>query len=478
MSPKKFAGLTYTEIIAQFLAAADGPVLVKKLSEHMLALHPSAAKKPMTAARGKIREAIGHLLVFLDQDTVLPIHMAMNGARFRLQLDADSINTGLVEVGNNLPAYLPGRFSLEKVLFVDIDAQPLEHTLKTATKTRTNPFFGPYDATTLHANLGNWLRKHNAQQGDDILFTVFDWQNGIFQLELETYAKREAALLNQRNQLLTDLFYEMLESSANEEIYQHEAIPTAYARLPDKSGYPPDHWRAILDNDKRIYADSWKICYRDGEFSPFEILTRAREDEPLDTPAVVLSEEQGNLAYRFKAELVHSPTIWREVEILGEQTLDDLNRALVHAFHHDWYHMGGFWNLVPRKGQGGKVRYREVDLGSVDPMGGGDGAEVKIAAIGLAEGRRMKYVYDFGDWIEHTLTLEAITPSLAEVDYPQETARNKPKYVHCVDCEQEGLQTIAKWICLTCSDERQKRMVYCKKCAENHEDHYLDEILY
>lgn len=134
--------------------------------------------------------------------------------------------------------------------------------------------------------------------------------------------------------------------------------------------------------------------------------------------------------------------------------------------------------MVPRKASTGKIRYREVELGTLDPFEGGDGAEVKIAGIGLAEGDKLKFVFDFGDWIEHTLTLDSITPPQSGLEYPREVARNKPKYVNCVKCEQEGKQTVAIWICITCSNEHQKDTVYCEKCSKSHEDHYLEEILY
>jgi hypothetical protein len=470
-------GPTYAEIMQQILDSADGPVPVKELSEQILALRPSTAKKPLPAIKNQIRQQIGHLLVFQDAETILPVRLAMQGARFRLQLDRNAINTGLVGI-DKLASYLQRSFPMEKVRFIDTNEAPIEFHVKSITEKIKTPILGTYDVTSLYANLGKWLRNHKAYHKDSILLTVFDWQSGIFQLQHEPYAKHNAALLSQRNQLLADIFYEMLEDSAREQLYNHEAIPTAYARLPEKSGYPPEHWMIVLENDKRMVADDWSIHYREGRLSPLQELARELAGESREIPAVPFSKEQGNQVYRFRAALKHSPNIWREVEIQGKQTLADLNHTLVYAFNHDWDHMGGFWKLVPRKASTGRVRYREVELGTVDPFEGGDGADVKIAGIGLAEGDKLKFVFDFGDWIEHTLSLDAITSSQSGVDYPRETARNKPKYINCVECEQEGKQTAAIWICITCSNEHQKDMVYCETCSEEHEDHYLEEILY
>lgn len=71
-------------------------------------------------------------------------------------------------------------------------------------------------------------------------------------------------------------------------------------------------------------------------------------------------------------------------------------------------HLSGFWKLV-RRGQ--TRRFREIDLGHVDPLGGGTGAGIRIAGLGLQVGDRLKYVYDFGDWIEHEIILEKVKSS-------------------------------------------------------------------
>jgi len=59
-----------------------------------------------------------------------------------------------------------------------------------------------------------------------------------------------------------------------------------------------------------------------------------------------------------------------------------------------------------RRGQ--TRQFREIDLGHVDPLGEGTGADIRIAGLGLKVGERLKYVYDFGDWIEHEIIVEKI----------------------------------------------------------------------
>jgi hypothetical protein len=57
-----------------------------------------------------------------------------------------------------------------------------------------------------------------------------------------------------RNRLLADLFHNLLENAAHETIYSQEAVPTVYALLPDKGGYP-ELWRTIEIQGKQSLAD-------------------------------------------------------------------------------------------------------------------------------------------------------------------------------------------------------------------------------
>jgi hypothetical protein len=469
---------TYTEIMTQLLDGATGPLPVQEFSEQILALRTIQAKKPLDAVRNQIRQEIGRLLIFLDAGTILPVRLAMQGVRFRLQVDKNTVDSGKVQIDDSLSSYLPRQFPIEKVQFLDEDGQPIDFRINSAIE-KVKSVFGTYDHTAWYADLRSWFREKRVYPKAYLLFTILDWQNGIFQLRHEPYAKRDQALLQQRNQLLADLFYEVLENAAREDLHTFEAVPTVYARFPEKDGYPPDQWMIALGKDGRMSVDDWSIRYSDGGLSPLENLERELAGESRIVSKGQFSREQGEQVYRFKAELKDRPGIWREVEVLGEQTLSDLNHVLVNAFHHDWDHMGGFWRLVPRKAATrGVVRYREVDLGEVNPFGEGDGADLEIAGLGLSADDKLKFVFDFGDWIEHVLTLKAIDAPQTGAKYPREIARNKPKYVYCVECEKKGRRVMAKLICLQCSRGPKSEVVLCEECAQEHEEHYLEEILY
>ena len=71
-------------------------------------------------------------------------------------------------------------------------------------------------------------------------------------------------------------------------------------------------------------------------------------------------------------------------------------------------------------------------MGTVNPFDfdEGEANDIVIASLSLQVGDTLKWVHDFGDWIEHLLTVEAISDPDADMnpaDYPRKVAQNQPK---------------------------------------------------
>ncbi len=128
MLPAKPKLPNYEQIISDLLCPAAGPVPVAALTAQMLAVRPSAAKDPQKGARQHVVDAVGRQLVFLDADTVLPLRLAYQGARFRLPLDAKTVRQGRLPLDHSLTAYLPDSFDLTQVQFVDAAGRRIVHT--------------------------------------------------------------------------------------------------------------------------------------------------------------------------------------------------------------------------------------------------------------------------------------------------------------------------------------------------------------
>ncbi len=271
------------------------------------------------------------------------------------------------------------------------------------------------------------------------------------------------------------LLFEMLEAARHEQVWGSEAVLTAYAHLSDPTGYPGDHWLEVLDKDARMRWDGSSIRYADW-FSPLEQIAMDVSGTP-QIQGDSFPSEQADQVYRFKAALKHRKGLWRRIDIQGKQTLSEFDQELRDAFQHDTFdHMSGFWKQVRR---GKSRRFRVVDLGSINPFGEGEAADLTIAGLSLEPGHKLKYVYDFGDWVEHQITLEEIIEPEESVKYPRLVDQNKPRHRYCQSCEEEGRKTVATWICIECSNVEQEAVLVCEDCLDiHHIDHYSDEALY
>jgi hypothetical protein len=173
--------------------------------------------------------------------------------------------------------------------------------------------------------------------------------------------------------------------------------------------------------------------------------------------------------YLFKVALKHRKGLWRRIEIRSDQTLSDFDNIIRDAFNHDrWDHLSEFY----------KERWSQGGFGEIYPDGRGRGTKKRIERFGLSEDDKLGYVYDFGDEIHHVLNLEKITEPEKGVKYPRIISKNKPSYRYCEVCKEQGKKTIAKWICIECSEDVGNDVFLCEDCMDEHDDHYAEEILY
>jgi hypothetical protein len=121
--------------------------------------------------------------------------------------------------------------------------------------------------------------------------------------------------------------------------------------------------------------------------------------------------------YVFKVALKHRKGRWYRIEIKGSQTLGDFDGIIREAFNHDTFdHLSEFY--------AGRV-WNSKGYGEIEPFGGGSGADIPIDTLRLSEGDTLEYVYDFGDDIQHVITLEKIIEPETEVDYPRIVSKGK-----------------------------------------------------
>ncbi len=464
--------ITLEQAVQRVIGELDGPTPVAEIVRRVLEIRPSSAKHPEQQIRSQISGHWNKTWVYLDAKTISPLRVAMQGARFRIVLSRLEIKHGALFFEPNFYGFTRLRADPASLTLLDTAGQPLPAS-PTTIKLERKSSLGNYSYQVAAWDVAAWFKSLKARDGDSLLVTVEDWEAGRYRLEHEPAGRRRFDELDRANRELADLLFGALEEAHSEGVSSLEAIPKAYARLTDPRGYPGDHWRKVVERDNRMKLFGNDIRYPES-YAPIESLMGREKVQPKALP---VSAGQGQQVYRFKAALKYRAGLWRRIEIQGQQTLQDLDGILRDEFKHDFSdHLSGFWLKLRR---GDTKRFREVELGTIAPFGGGDGAEKHIAGLGLAVGNELEYVYDFGDWIEHALTLEAIGEAEVGVEYPRVVAQNKPTYRYCEHCLAEGRQVIAVRVCHHCSDEQGREVVMCEKCElQYHEEHYTDEIVY
>jgi hypothetical protein len=460
------------EAVKQVIAQLDGPISMDEFVQRVLAIWPSSAKNPRSSITTHLRwEETGKSLVFLDRQTVAPLRLTMQGVRFRVPVTGQEAKRGVLAIEPYFRHFLRRDIAHQNVQLLDAARQPLPVRVVTL-KQDAKGFLGSFTLETPVFDLSDWFRGNRVRNGDSILVTVEDWQTGRFRLEHEPARQRRQPEIRRKNQELADLIFEMLEAARDEYVYADAAVTSAYARMSDPRGYPGDHWMEVLAQDSRMRTDGIDIRYAESR-SPLERWL----GDAAAPPEAHFSPAQGRRVYRFKAAFAHRPGLWRRIEIQGKQTLAEFDAVLRAEFQHDFSdHLSGFWKRI-RRATG--RRYREVDLGDINPFGGGRGADLRVAGLGLNPGDELKYVYDFGDWIEHLITLEEIVEPEKGAKYPRTVDRNKPRYAYCEHCRAEGRKTVATWICIDCSNEERRQVLVCEDCLMAwHEDHYAEEVVY
>lgn len=467
------------QAIIEIALQLDGPISLREFVQRVLSIWSSNAKKPEAGVRQAIRsEHLGKSLVFLDDDTLAPTQTALAGVRFRVPLSREEFRGGFFFVYPALQYLAPNNFPIARMQLVD-EADQTIPTETVSYQEERESILGSYTHKADAFNLGWWYKRHRVRRDDSLLLTILDRSAAKFRVQPETVQDRRdhRAEIEASNRKLADALFALLETSRYEQAWGWEAIPTAYARVKDSITYPTDHWLTVIENDPRMRWDGSSIRYAESQTLLERMIPELREQRPA-AAAPKPSRQQLQQVYRFKASLKYRKDLWRRIEIRGGQTVAEFDTILRDAFLHDRMdHLGGFWQLISR---GSSRRFREVQLATVYPYGKeGEGANTKIASIGLKPGDQLKYVYDFGDWIEHRLELEEIVASEAEADYPRVVAQNKPRYQYCPLCQEEGRKTIATYICIHCSNRLQEEVVVCEDhITPDHEDHHLEEMLY
>ena len=126
------------------------------------------------------------------------------------------------------------------------------------------------------------------------------------------------------------------------------------------------------------------------------------------------------------------PRVYRDIEIEGAKSLHDLAEAIVAEFDFDFDHAFGFYSDLKNPYSRSGERYElfadmedsDSDAGSVK--------RTKVAQVFGAVGKKMLFLFDYGDEWRFQIALTALSEKAPKVRYPRmlsSTGEAPPQYV-------------------------------------------------
>jgi hypothetical protein len=151
----------------------------------------------------------------------------------------------------------------------------------------------------------------------------------------------------------------------------------------------------------------------------------------------------------FKVKLKHDKRVWRKVEALGSQTLDDLHRVIQEAYGFDDEHLysyfmsGKAWDLsnyeyhhpdaAPQTPIEERMRSMMAKIRGTYPEPRLPATKMSIQSLNLEPRQRFLYLFDYGDEWQF------------EVEYIGEGASEEVRYPRVIDLRGESPRQYADY---------------------------------
>jgi len=163
--------------------------------------------------------------------------------------------------------------------------------------------------------------------------------------------------------------------------------------------------QSVSRNEKAIRQD------RSGTGDVPSAFVRAFETERAGK--ATLDGESKAEIYTFKVSIKESPDIWRMIEILGDQTLHHLHKAIFKAYDRYDEHLYAFF-------LSNKPWDASSEYGLSSPESNAKSAKrAKVNSLDLKPKRKILYLFDFGDEWWHSIQLLSIRQEGPKGKYPR-----------------------------------------------------------
>jgi hypothetical protein len=238
---------TIASILRTLAAQYDGPVAERLVLERVLEQRPSNAKNPYATIRERLRwdgPALGWLR--LDRSQLVPMHVVLQGLRFRCLPDLWELETGVLPLVRLQPfAGLRGAAP---------QMQDEAGALLPGVSAITAPsgrFLDRY-ASAPAFDLSAWYARNHFTSGDSVLVTIVNTEPVTLQIAYEPAADFRSAEVGAQDAELAAAIFERVHHSQLPLILCDELILPIFARASWRTHYPGHPWQVLVDRDPRL----------------------------------------------------------------------------------------------------------------------------------------------------------------------------------------------------------------------------------
>lgn len=424
-----------------------GPLTVDEIITRLPADVLSASKNPKAAVRNALTgnqaiQGAGH-----RRHVYLPTYV--RGASVRCPVDLAAPNRRLLAVGKEVLALLwpespwsgLGRSATVRLEGDDAVTVKSEHA--------NRPGGAQWGTLQFPVPFWRWWTKQHQAGADAILISCEDGEAGKYVARGVRTDALDPQAVTSANALLREAAVDAIKGTRG---IQTDQLPY---RLLARGVYhtetaPDPVSRVLFGSDGQFVTEGWTTTYRP-DLTPamrrlfgHRIETWSLEEEILrellGLPALAEPQYEGELetdiaddvgleakseipaqmGYRLKVSLAWMPDVWRVVEMLDNQTLEDLHYEIQDAFHWDDDHLYAFflsgraWDNIT------EVDRPEMNTEAEAPLAD----EVTLAALELKPGQSFLYIFDFGDELRHKIEVLGTFPLPARGKFPRIAERH------------------------------------------------------
>lgn len=239
---------TIASILRDLANEYDAVVPASEIYGRVLERRPTSAKRPESVIRNQLRtDGPSMGWVSISPQELIPLHVVLQGLRFRLTPSAAEIAAGAIQTLALYPFI--GADEATPLQFVDAAQHPIVGGFSTLDLNKYR-YLRPEPAAL---SLGGWMRQAGVQAGDSLLATVASVTPRVIVLEREPATAFRRAEAERQDRELADALVALTAIGSRAARQPHNSVLAVFAQAAWRTGYPGSTWQHVVQADRRLH---------------------------------------------------------------------------------------------------------------------------------------------------------------------------------------------------------------------------------